>query len=55
MNTYPPGTLRYVRDDGEEVITSPHEALYSTATMAATHYWDGARWVEIFDELDEDN
>ena len=36
---HPPGSLRYLRD-GEWVVVSPHQPMYSTATMLATEWWD---------------
>lgn len=51
-----PGTLRYFREDGEEVITSPGNPLYSTATMCATEYWsvEEACWKPIFEPDEAD-
>ena len=36
---YPPGTLRYKKDDTWR-FCSPHDPLYSTVTMLATECWD---------------
>ena len=35
-----PGALRYKSQDGLWVVTEPHDAMYSTATMVATEWWD---------------
>lgn len=47
--THRPGTLRHQNHSGEWVVTSPGNPLYSTATMAATQYWDSTteQWREI--------
>lgn len=49
---YAPGTLKYVREDGEEVIASPHDLMYSTVSMSATHVWneEARNWRSIFGE-----
>lgn len=46
---HPAGTLRYRREDGSEVICSPHDPMYSTVTMLAQWYWDpsAGRWCDI--------
>jgi len=49
----PGGTLRYKDNStGEWVITSPHDAMYSTATMCATEWWDVEQkcWRKIFED-----
>lgn len=43
-----PGSVMYERD-GERVIVSPHDPMYSTAQFIATHYWssDDQAWFPI--------
>lgn len=52
VTDYSPGTLKYTREDGEEVIASPHDIMYSTVSMSATHYWKDGYWhsIELEDE-----
>lgn len=51
---YRPGTLKVIHEDGAEWICSPHEAMYSTATMVAKYFWNGVDWQLIDgDEPDE--
>ncbi len=33
------GCLKVQKPDGSFYVVWPHDSLYSTATMAATHYW----------------
>ncbi|MGS5088241.1 hypothetical protein ACVC7V_17295 [Hydrogenophaga sp. A37] len=49
VETHPAGTVRYYREDGECVITSPRNPLYSTALMCATDFWSEAqgKWVGV--------
>jgi hypothetical protein len=52
---HPAGTIRYRRDgEADYTVCSPHNVMYSTATMLATEYWDVARkeWVKIFEDDD---
>lgn len=42
------GTLQYQRDDGSYGVAAPGDPLFSTVTMAATHYWDGEWWKPIY-------
>lgn len=48
-----PGTIRH-RDpeSGEWVVTSPHDAWFSSRTMVAEEVWDVEleAWVRIFDD-----
>lgn len=47
-----PGALRYKGADGVWIVTEPHSAMYSTATMVATEFWDSAaqRWRVILED-----
>ncbi len=47
-----PGALRHKDADGVWVVTEPRDAMYSTATMVATEFWDFAsqQWRVIFEE-----
>lgn len=45
----------YVREDGEQVIAAPHDPLYSTVTMCATHFWRDGQWVPIHTESEDDD
>ena len=44
---YPPGTLRYIDEAGKEFISSPRSLLYSTYTMLAQEFWNGACWERV--------
>lgn len=48
--SYRPGTLRYVDEQGKEHIASPHDPMYSTVSILATHYWDRDQWLLIHPE-----
>jgi len=54
--THPAGAVRHKRD-GEWVVTSPGDAMYSTAIMLAVEYWniDRGEWVLIFEDGDHDD
>ena len=42
------GSFKYIRPDtGEEVIVEPGQTMYSTASMLATHYYNGKEWKEM--------
>ena len=47
---YPAGTIRYKDGEGKYIITSPHDPLYSTATMAVEEYWKDGKWWPLFGE-----
>lgn len=42
--SYSPSTLRYIDEAGKEHIAGPHDPMYSTLTMLATHYWKDGKW-----------
>jgi hypothetical protein len=44
-----PGSVRYFREDGECIVTSPRDPLYSTALMCASEYWSetSGTWVSV--------
>ena len=50
--THPPGTLRATRPDGTHWIITPHDLMYSTVTMFATHFWasDTEGWQPVNDD-----
>ena len=43
-----PGAVRYTDDDGVEHYANPHDMMFSTVTMLAEDYWNGAEWVAIW-------
>lgn len=50
---YRAGTVAHRDEQGETskwVITSPHDQMFSTATMAATHFWRGDKWCLIWED-----
>lgn len=46
------GTLRARREDGTWAKANPHDSLYSTVTMVATHYYDAKNksWRQILED-----
>lgn len=44
------GTLAYRDATGEWRVASPRDALYSSVTMTATHYWRDDDWRLIFED-----
>lgn len=40
------GSLRHQRD-GQWIMTSPGDSLYSLAQFVATEFWNGDTWVKI--------
>lgn len=47
-----PGALKYQDESGEWHYANPQDILYSTVTMAATHFWkeEKQRWCLIWDK-----
>lgn len=46
------GAVRYTDADGVEHRANPHDMTYSTVTMLATEFWDGAEWKRIWPNED---
>lgn len=50
IESHPAGTLRYRDADGVWQMASPHDLMFSTVTMCATHFWRDGQWHEIHDD-----
>lgn len=51
---YRAGTLRFFNQStGEWMYAQPGSAMYSTLTMAATEFWNGRAWEQIFGDDDD--
>jgi hypothetical protein len=44
------GSLMYVDGEGKQQIAQPHDPMFSTVTMLATHYWKEDRWKPIYED-----
>lgn len=44
------GAMQVTEEDGAKWFANPHDVLYSSATMAASHFWNGKDWESIWPE-----
>lgn len=50
LGGYRAGTIAHQNETLTEwIITSPHQPLYSTASMVATHFWRDDKWRLIWE------
>jgi hypothetical protein len=43
------GALAFKSEHGDWIVAEPHDVMYSTVTIGATHFWRNGRWQTIHD------